>query len=92
MKHPDSHATTNTGDRGLLRSAVLAPVAAAVALTSSPAAFSLEEVLVTARKKEESIQETPVSVSVIGKELQEATLRRLDDIQGFTPNVYIRNT
>jgi len=92
MKHPDSHATTNAGGKGLLRSAVLAPVAAAVALTSSPAAFSLEEVLVTARKKEESIQETPVSVSVIGKELQEATLRRLDDIQGFTPNVYIRNT
>ncbi|NND68067.1 MAG: TonB-dependent receptor, partial [Halioglobus sp.] len=86
------HTRTTQPPDGRLRTAVLAPLAAAVALTSAPAALSLEEVVVTARKKEESIQKTPVSVSVIGKELQEATLRRLDDIQGFTPNVYIRNT
>jgi iron complex outermembrane receptor protein len=54
--------------------------------------IALEEVIVTARKREESIQEVPVSVTSIGKELREASLRRLDDIQSFTPNVYIRNT
>ena len=27
----------------------------------------------------------------LGKELKEASLRRLDDIQSFTPNVYLRN-
>jgi len=52
----------------------------------------LEEVIVTARKREESIQEVPVSVTSLGRELKEASLRRLDDIQSFTPNVYIRNT
>ena len=52
----------------------------------------LEEVIVTARKREESIQDVPISVTSIAQELQEASLRRLDDIQAFTPNVYIRNT
>ena len=65
----------------------------------SPAAFTqnsptlaLEEVIVTARKREESIQKVPVSVTSLDKELIEATLRRLDDIQSYTPNVYIRTT
>jgi len=78
-----------------------AAVALAVAATSAPTALAqntssvagaLEEVLVTARKRSESIQKVPVSVTSIGRELKEATLRRLDDIQSFTPNVYIRNT
>ncbi len=55
-------------------------------------AAALEEVVVFARKRAESIQKTPVSVTALGKELAEANLRRLDDIQSFTPNVYIRNT
>ena len=54
--------------------------------------MALEEVIVTARKREESIQDVPVSVTSIGRELREANLRRLDDIQSLTPNVYIRNT
>lgn len=56
------------------------------------AGLALEEVIVTARKREESIQKVPVSVTSLGKELKEASLRRLDDIQSFTPNVYIRTT
>lgn len=57
-----------------------------------PATRAIDEVVVTARKREESIQNVPVSVTSIGEELREASLRRLDDIQSFTPNVYIRNT
>lgn len=74
-------------------------VALAVAAAASPQVYaqkgnslSLEEVLVTARKRSESIQDVPVSVTSIGRELKEASIRRLDDIQSFTPNVYIRNT
>ena len=37
----------------------------------------LEEVVVTARKRDESIQDVPVSVTSIGKELKESTVRRL---------------
>ncbi|MFT4520428.1 MAG: iron complex outermembrane receptor protein [Halioglobus sp.] len=74
-------------------------VAIAVTALATPSAYaqgesslSLEEVLVTARKRTESIQDVPISVTSIGKELKEASIRRLDDIQSFTPNVYIRNT
>ncbi|MEH6570080.1 MAG: TonB-dependent receptor [Halioglobus sp.] len=76
----------------------LSAMALMIAATTSPAVlaqdseFALEEVLVTARKRTESIQDVPISVTSLGKELKEASLRRLDDIQSFTPNVYIRNT
>lgn len=73
-------------------------MAFAIATAVSPGAvaqqkdstLALEEVMVTARKREESIQDIPVSVTSIGKELKEASIRRLDDIQSFTPNVYLR--
>lgn len=73
-------------------------LALAIAATTAPhvlaqdSDFALEEVLVTARKREESIQKVPISVTSLSKELKEASIRRLDDIQSFTPNVYIRNT
>ncbi|MFT4826150.1 MAG: iron complex outermembrane receptor protein [Halioglobus sp.] len=76
----------------------LTALAFAIAATTAPTVlaqdkgFALEEVLVTARKREESIQKVPVSVTSITRELKEASLRRLDDIQSFTPNVYIRTT
>ena len=74
----------------LMIGATASPVS--MAQSDSDARLTLEEVIVTARKREESIQDVPVSVTSIGRELKEASLRRLDDIQSFTPNVYIRNT
>ncbi len=81
---------------------VLKPIAAAlpaIAMLAGPlvspvaqAQATLEEVIVTARKREESIQDVPISVTSVGRELKEASIRRLEDIQSFTPNVYIRNT
>jgi len=49
----------------------------------------LEEVMVTARKKAESLQDVPVSVTALGEQLQRSSLRNLQDIQGFIPNVVI---
>ncbi|MCC5872933.1 MAG: TonB-dependent receptor [Gammaproteobacteria bacterium] len=72
-------------------SCFLAPTAA-VHAQQQQQSRAIDEVVVTARKREESIQDVPVSVTSIGAELREASLRRLDDIQSFTPNVYIRNT
>ncbi|MEH6591815.1 MAG: TonB-dependent receptor [Halioglobus sp.] len=76
----------------VLAAAVAVMGSAAPAVVAQDAKFALEEVLVTARKREESIQDVPVSVTSLTKELKEASLRRLDDIQSFTPNVYIRTT
>ena len=68
---------------------------AVVASLVSPFAYSqvvLEEIVVTARKRSESIQDVPVAVTAIEQELDEATVRRLEDIQNFAPNIYIRRT
>ncbi len=63
---------------------------------ASPVALSetavIEEVVVTARKRSESIQDVPVAVSAIDKELKEANVRRLEDIQNFSPNLIIGRT
>ena len=81
--------------RNVLASACSAALVSTMVSTVSYAqesSFALEEVLVTARKRTESIQDFPVSVTSISKELKEASIRRLDDLQSFTPNVYIRTT
>jgi len=72
----------------------LAVLAGAAAVPST--AFSqenrlqLEEVIVTARKREESIQDVPISVTALGEsELQRSSIRDLRDITAYTPNVLI---
>ncbi len=52
----------------------------------------IEEIVVTARKRSESIQDVPVAVSAIDKELKQANVRRLEDIQNFSPNLIIGRT
>ena len=48
----------------------------------------LEEVIVTARKREESLQETPVAVSALsGLQLEEAGLNDLTDLDRIVPNL-----
>ena len=58
----------------------------------SVTSFAIEEIVVTARKRDESIQDVPLSVTAIQGELAEASVRRLEDIQSFAPNLYINRT
>ena len=52
--------------------------------------LTLEEVIVTARKRAESMQLVPVAVSAItATELAQSSIRDLQDIQGFVPNLLI---
>ena len=51
---------------------------------------ALEEVIVTATRRSESLQDVAVSVAAITKELKQAQVRRLEDIATFSPSVYIR--
>ena len=71
--------------RGLaaFTAATIAGGAALPALAQDPAI--LEEILVTARKKEESIQEVPVAVTAISASMiQSMNLKNLDDIAKVT--------
>ncbi|MCH1550508.1 MAG: hypothetical protein L7T19_05050, partial [Pseudomonadales bacterium] len=60
--------------------------------TLAQSGLALEEVIVTATRRDESLQDIAVSVSAIDAELDQATLRRLDDLQTFSPNLYIRRS
>ncbi|MCC7412483.1 MAG: TonB-dependent receptor [Gammaproteobacteria bacterium] len=79
----------------------LAPAAVLMACTAiapypSPAATgasdtgALEEVVVTARKREESLQRIPVSVSVLtGEAIDRTFADNMQDLEGMAPNVVI---
>jgi iron complex outermembrane receptor protein len=54
--------------------------------------LALEEVIVTARKREESLQDLAVSVTAITGQLDRASMQTLQDVQNFVPNVVIDQT
>ena len=70
-------------------------VKASLAQTDRPkettdSGFALEEVLVVAQKRSESIQDVPVSVSVIGEDfIEEWSITDLNSAVLYTPNVKI---
>ena len=51
--------------------------------------FGIEEIIVTARKIEESSQDVPVAITAITEQLEKSNIRNLRDLQGFAPNVII---
>lgn len=65
-----------------------APAIAQEQTSSAQASPVLEEIIVTARKREESMQSVPVSISVIGaQEALDRGARRVRDLELATPNV-----
>jgi outer membrane receptor protein involved in Fe transport len=64
---------------------VLACAPAAALLAQDEA--RLEEIVVTAQKREQSLQDVPISIiALAGQQLDDRALRRLDDIQRYVPN------
>ena len=52
----------------------------------------MEEIVVTARKREESIQDTPIAVSAFsGASLEARGIERIDGIAAITPNMSFDN-
>ena len=74
---------------------VLAVIAGAIvfsapALAQREVATALEEVIVTAQKREESLQEVPIAVTALNADALEKTFARdLTDITGAAPNLII---
>lgn len=82
--------------RSPLSLAVHAAVVLSVAMTADAVVAqqegALEEVMVTARKRSESVQEIPVSLSVFSADdIQAADLRSLEDISDLTPGFQFQN-
>ncbi len=64
-----------------------AALPAAPVLAAEPAAGKLGEVVVTARRVEERLQDTPISVTAFAAEdLEKLSIRNVADASAFTPN------
>ncbi|MDF2900384.1 MAG: TonB-dependent receptor [Phenylobacterium sp.] len=72
----------------LVSSAVLACVAGAAAHAQSSGAYVIEELVVTAQKREESLQEIPVAVSAFTDTARDIVgIRSVQDFATFTPGL-----
>lgn len=68
----------------------LAPFALQLAITATPAHAQLEEVIVTAQKRQESMQDVPVAVTAIsGDSIARQNITGLSDMNNSLPNVQI---
>ena len=92
MRHHDNH---------LLRGAILAVLSVAAApatvqaqTESSPSAMAgLEEIVVTARKRDEALLDVPVAVSAFNaQEIESAGITRPQDFIALTPNMTLVQT
>ena len=73
----------NRFSRSLMSLAVVAAVG-----VSDYAMAQLEEVVVTARKRSESLQDVPMAVSAFNTaQLQDAQVTGMEDLQRMTPNI-----
>jgi len=74
----------------------VAPLVLAVGLCANPALYAapaLEEVLVTATLRTESLQDVPVSVNAMaGEKMQEAGIDKIEDLQAYVPNLSMSET
>ena len=76
---------------GLLAGAAHAETVASAAAAAVDAGKGLrvEEVIVTAQRREQSAQTVPIAITAIAGELKNADVRDLSDLVAYTPNVRI---
>ena len=56
-------------------------------------ALVLEEVIVTAQKREQNLQDVPISVVALsGEQISRADLTTMEDLQTYVPNFYVTDT
>ncbi len=76
------------GRAGTALALLAGPAALAAPAAGDPAEAGLAEVIVTAQKRSESLQQVPMSVSVLGAQtLDNLNLHNLQDIAAHAPNV-----
>jgi iron complex outermembrane receptor protein len=79
-----AHGSSRSRSLGLLTATLLA----SLVLYQSPARAELEEIIVTARKREEPLQKTPVSITAFTvDQLEKPGFDDLIDVARFAPNV-----
>jgi iron complex outermembrane receptor protein len=92
MNRADGSVTAVSFSQRLIPAFVAATLATSAAQAQQAAASAeIEEIIVTATKREESLQTVPVAVSVLsGAELQQANLNAMESISTRIPTVNFR--
>lgn len=84
--------TTEKIDRLVFTISAVVLTAATFFTPTTATAQALEEIVVTAQRREQSLQEVPVSIEVFsGAEVQLQGYRNLEDLSKFSPSVSIRD-
>ena len=87
------YANASRGALRLSMAAILVshlPGNAGAQTSSDDAMTSLESVVVTARRREESLQDVPVAISALtADQLQAQNVRTLEDMTAFAPNIKV---
>lgn len=72
---------------------LLAAIIVASVFISNSVYAELEEIIVTAQKREESLQDVPISISVISADvLKDAGIDTISDLQAYVPNLQMTET
>jgi len=80
-------------NKKLLSLSIAASVAMAAPTLASANDLMLEEVVVTAQKREQSLQDVPISVSAVdGEKMAEAGISNLEDLSAYVPNFQQANS
>lgn len=76
----------------LLAMAIISSTSSVNVFAATTPGYSLEEVVVTARKREESLQDTPISVTAMqAGDIEARSMSSLADLSKFAPNLEINN-
>ncbi len=90
MSRSDRGCSTHTYRLAAIIAAIASVPAATQAAPVEQPLVVLEEVIVTARKRPEMLQDVPVAVTVFtGEALDNLVLRDIREIEGYVPNVVI---
>ena len=77
----------NLGSIGLAAGFAIGAIAGAASLPVIAESAAIEEVVVTARKQEESVQDVPIAITALTAELENGSIRNLSDLNGYSPNL-----
>lgn len=93
MTNHNQHLKKSTLKVSALMTAVIASSSAAWHSATVAEALMLQEITVTAQKRVESLQDVPLSVSVLsGEKLNDTGIANLQDLSAYVPNFTINQT
>ena len=82
----------NSLSRAFLAISIIGPCSVVPYVAAAEGSATLEEIVVTARKREESLQDTPLAVTAFGaRDLEQRNINGLSEVSRYMPNIQFDN-